>query len=182
MDFEEASHLVADVDARDHRDRTERLVDLVELLGDDVVGFSGQAAEWLFEDVKATWLYGYFTATVLTSYAFCVHQLAGLVRMALDDPSIPETDGSLGTRGSLRAARADRPRGAREVDRPARQRPRVSLGESSRVRRKDRTTRDRDGALYRRARSSGGCAGSPRVQRRCTPSEIVMRLSPVGGT
>jgi hypothetical protein len=64
------------------------------LPGDDI-GFSGQAAEWLFEDVKATWLYGYFTATVLTSHAFCTHQLAGLIRMLPDDPSLPESAGSL---------------------------------------------------------------------------------------
>ena len=45
----------------------------------------GLAAEWLFEDVKATWLYGYFTGTVLTAYAFCVQQLVGLLRMSSDD-------------------------------------------------------------------------------------------------
>jgi hypothetical protein len=95
MDFDQASRAVADVDARDHNDRATRLVELVDLLGDDVVGFGGQAAEWLFEDVKATWLYGYFTATVLTSYAFCIHQLAGLVRMSMDDPSLPESAATL---------------------------------------------------------------------------------------
>ena len=49
----------------------------------------GLAAEWLFEDVKATWLYGYFTGTVLTAYAFCVQQLAGLLRMNSDDAEYP---------------------------------------------------------------------------------------------
>lgn len=95
MEFDEASELVAEADARERNGRATRLVELTDLLGEEMVGFSGQAAQWLFDDVKATWLYGYFTSTVLNAYAFCMHQLAGLVRMLEDDPALPETAGSL---------------------------------------------------------------------------------------
>jgi len=95
MDLDEASDLVAETDARELNGRATRLVELTDLLGEEMIGFSGQAAQWLFEDVKATWLYGYFTGTVLNAYAFCMHQLAGLVRMLEDDPSLPETAASL---------------------------------------------------------------------------------------
>jgi len=96
MDFDQASEAVAEVDARDHNDRATRLVELMnDLPADDIIGFSGQPAQWLFEDVKATWLYGYFAGTVLTSHAFCMHQLAGLIRLLPDDSSVPETAGSL---------------------------------------------------------------------------------------
>lgn len=94
MDVVEASRLVSEVDDRENSDRGARLVELNSLLGDRHVGFHGQAAEWLFDDVKATWIYGYFTATVLASSAFCIHQLAGLIRLttagtplALADPN-----------------------------------------------------------------------------------------------
>jgi len=65
-------------------------VELSDLLGDQPLALHGLAADWLFEDVKATWLYGYFTGTVLTAYAFCVQQLAGLVRMISDDPELSD--------------------------------------------------------------------------------------------
>ena len=101
MDLEEASRLVSKVDDRENADRATRLVELSDLLDDRGVGFHGQAAEWLFEDVKATWIYGYFTATVLASDAFCRHQLAGLVRLTTDlaPPTLPS--GSLESLAAL---------------------------------------------------------------------------------
>lgn len=95
MELGVAAHAVGDVDRRENKDRAVRLVELEAMLGDDIVGFSGQAAQWLFDDVKATWIYGYFTATVLTAYAFCMHQLSGLIRMLPDDPSLAEQITSL---------------------------------------------------------------------------------------
>lgn len=95
MDLEEASRLVSEVDDRENADRGTRLVELGDLLDDRRMGFHGQAAEWLFEDVKATWIYGYFTATVLASDAFCKHQLAGLIRLATDLAPPTRPNGSL---------------------------------------------------------------------------------------
>ena len=96
MDEEGASRLIADVDRSDHDGRTDRLIELSGLLpDDDMVGFSGQAAQWLFEDVKATWLYGCFTSTVLTAHAFCSLQIAGLLRLLPDNPDLPEEAESL---------------------------------------------------------------------------------------
>lgn len=95
MERAEAATTVAEVDRRENDDRAARLVELDSLLTNDVIGFSGQAAEWLFDDVKATWIYGYFAATILAAYAFCIHQLAGLIRMLPDDPDLPEETTSL---------------------------------------------------------------------------------------
>jgi hypothetical protein len=67
-----------------------RLVELMALISSDaVLEFTGQAAQWLFDDVKATWIHGYFTGTVLTAHAFCAVQLAGAIRLVSDDPIIP---------------------------------------------------------------------------------------------
>lgn len=96
MDQGEASQLIAEVDASDHAGRAERLVELTNLLPEDgMLGFSGQAAQWLFEDVKATWLYGCFTSTVVTAHAFCSLQLAGRIRLLPDDPGLPDEARSL---------------------------------------------------------------------------------------
>src|ERR1700693_5488093 len=96
MQERDASQLIAAVDAREHQARCERLVYLTDLLHDDrLVGLQGQAAWWLFEDVKATWLYGCFASTVLTSHAFCCQQMSGLLRLHRDDPDLPSTAGSL---------------------------------------------------------------------------------------
>ncbi len=96
MDRLQATEVIREVDDADHSGRCERLIELTELLPKhDMFGFSGQAAQWLFEDVKATWLYGCFTSTVLTAHAFCLLQLAGLIRMLPDDPSLPDEPGSL---------------------------------------------------------------------------------------
>ena len=70
MDLDEAIRIVAEVDDQERSARAARLVELTKLLGEEIMGFSGQGAVWLFEDVKATWLYGYFTGTVLTACAF----------------------------------------------------------------------------------------------------------------
>jgi hypothetical protein len=102
MNPDEASRLIVDVDEREHIDRTERLVELMELLPDDgMIGFSGQAAQWLFEDIKATWLYGCFTSTVLTAHAFCMLQVAGWIRLLPDDPGLPDEANSLDHLASL---------------------------------------------------------------------------------
>jgi len=96
MDRNEASRLVAEVDVSDHEGRTERLVELADLVPDEgMIGFSGQAPQWLFEDVKATYLYGCFTSTVLTAHAFCLLQIAGLLRLLPDDPGLPDEAESL---------------------------------------------------------------------------------------
>jgi hypothetical protein len=96
MDENEASELITTVDETDHEGRTERLVELTELLpSDGMIGFSGLAPQWLFEDIKATWLYGCFTSTVLTAHAFCSLQIAGLLRLLHDDPDLPDEPDSL---------------------------------------------------------------------------------------
>jgi hypothetical protein len=95
MEQLEAARAIAEVDGSENEVRAARLIELDSMLVDEVVGFSGQAAEWLFEDVKATWIYGYLTGTVLTAYAFCLHQLAGLLRMLPDDGDWPEESTSL---------------------------------------------------------------------------------------
>ena len=106
MNTDEASRLISDVDVADHDGRVQRLVELTELLPvGGLMGFSGQAAQWLFEDVKATWLYGSFTSTVLTAHAFCCLQLAGSIRMLRDDPNLPDEVYSLEQLGEF-AARA----------------------------------------------------------------------------
>ena len=70
LDRQAASQLVAEVDERDHADRVARLVELDGLLpGKGAIGFSGQAAEWLFEDIKAMWIYGCFAGTSCVSSA-----------------------------------------------------------------------------------------------------------------
>lgn len=95
MELDHASDLIERADDAERTARATRLVELSDLLNDEHVALHGQAAEWLFEDVKATWLYGYFTGTVLTAYAFCVQQLAGLIRMHVDDPELPDDTTSL---------------------------------------------------------------------------------------
>jgi hypothetical protein len=96
MDQNEASQLITDVNETDHDGRTERLVELTELLPNEgMIGFSGQAPQWLFEDIKATWLYGCFTSTVLTAHAFCALQISGWLRLLPDDPGLPDEPESL---------------------------------------------------------------------------------------
>ena len=96
MDAEQASRLITEVDDRDHLQRRARLVELTHLLPDDeMFGFAGPAAHWLFEDVKATWLYGAFTGTVLTAHAFCLLQVASWIRLLPDDPRLPDEAQSL---------------------------------------------------------------------------------------
>lgn len=95
VDHHQAAETIRTVDESERDERAARLVELVTLLGDETVGFSGQAASWLFEDVKATWLYGYFTSTLVTAHAFCLRQLAGLVLTLPDDPDLPDSIDSL---------------------------------------------------------------------------------------
>ena len=102
MSEEEASESIRDIDDADHDGRVERLVELTVQLSDaEYVGYAGQAAQWLFEDVKATWLYGCFASTVVTAHAFCMLQLSNLIRMAPDDPTLPVDAPSLEQLASL---------------------------------------------------------------------------------
>jgi len=105
VDHSEAMEAVAQADSSELADRASRLVELTERLENDIVGFSGQGAAWLFEDVKATWIYGYFTATVLASHAFCIQQLAGILRLLPDDPSLPQSTTSLEALAAFAAER-----------------------------------------------------------------------------
>lgn len=125
MDFDDALTALLDVDARERPGRAARLVELTDLLGEDDVGFSGEAAHWLFEDVKATWIYGYFVATVLSARALCSQQLAGLLRFLPDDPTLPESADSL----ELLAALSEE-RGVIDIDLRARL---VTLDDVNRV-------------------------------------------------
>lgn len=95
MELDHALRLITESDNDDRAARAARLVDLSDLLGDRSRALHGQAAEWLFDDVKATWLSGYFTATVLTAYAFCAQQLAGLVRMVSNDSELTDDASTL---------------------------------------------------------------------------------------
>lgn len=85
MELVRAASLVAESDRAEQQDRATRLVELTSLLDGRPLVMHGLAAEWLFEDVKGTWLYGFFTSTIVTAYAFCVQQVAGVIRMASED-------------------------------------------------------------------------------------------------
>jgi hypothetical protein len=97
MDYDEASQQIAAVDESDHEERAERLVELMDLLPtvDELMGFSGQAARWLFEDLKSTWIYASFTSTVLTAHAFCMLQLANSIRLSSEDANLTEEAATL---------------------------------------------------------------------------------------
>jgi len=106
VELDHATRLITESDKDERNARAARLVDLYDLLGSASVVLHGQAAQLLFEDVKATWLYGYFTGTVLTSYAFCVQQLAGLIRMASDDSDLPDEAATLEALAEIAARHA----------------------------------------------------------------------------
>ena len=96
LDRSEVSEALRARDDSDHEERIDRLGELIDLLpADGLLGFHGQAAEWLFDDVKATWIYGAFTSTVLTAHAFCMVQLAGRMRLLQDNPGLPAEAESL---------------------------------------------------------------------------------------
>jgi hypothetical protein len=97
MDASEASREVSSADNVDHEDRVQRLLELDSLLptSEKLIAYAVQAARWLFDDVKATWIYGYFTSTVLTAHAFCSLQLANSIRLLPDDPNLPDEADSL---------------------------------------------------------------------------------------
>ena len=101
MDLADATALIEQADNNERDRRAARLVELTGLLG-DAPGLSyGQGAYWLFEDVKATWLYGYFTATVLTAHAFCVQQVSGRLRTLASGADLARTVESLETFAEL---------------------------------------------------------------------------------
>ena len=106
MDFNAARTLVEEINASDSGGRVARLLELSEMLpSEGLIGFEGSAGQFLFEDVKATWLYGCFTSTVLTANAFCVQQLAGSIRWLPEDSSLPEQAGSPDELAELAAER-----------------------------------------------------------------------------
>lgn len=83
MEKSDALQAITDIDEQDRSGRTERLQELIDLLPDNgLVGFNGTAPQLMFEDVKATWIYGCFVSTVITSYTFCLQQLAGNLRLS----------------------------------------------------------------------------------------------------
>lgn len=89
MDDDEAWATVAEVDDGERADRARRLVELTDLIGTSDDMLFGQAAAWLIADVRATWIYGYFAATVVAADAYCRQHLAGLLRMHPADPAAP---------------------------------------------------------------------------------------------
>src|SRR5437764_13758346 len=96
MDRGEAEEQLRSVEEADRDRRVARLRELDGWLpSGGRIGFSGQAPQWLFEDIKATWLYGCFTSTVLTAHAFCSLQIAGWLRLLPDDPALPDEPESL---------------------------------------------------------------------------------------
>ena len=95
MEIGEALAAVQDADDRDHSERARRLVELSEMVGSSDAVFFSQAAEWLFDDVKATGIYGYFSATVVTAYAYCTSHLAGLLLLGRDERDLPDAVDSL---------------------------------------------------------------------------------------
>jgi hypothetical protein len=106
MDRADVEQSLRDIDSADREGRVTRLMELSGMLPEDgVIGFSGQAGQWLFEDVKATWLYGCFVATVLSAAVFCQVQLAGLFRSLPDAPDLPDQAASLEELARLAAER-----------------------------------------------------------------------------
>src|SRR5215218_7153478 len=75
MERSEAELTLRTADEEARSARASRLVELTLFLPADDVGVNGTAADWLFEDVKATWIYGFFSSTILTAAAFCASQL-----------------------------------------------------------------------------------------------------------
>lgn len=84
MDSEEALAALREMDELSINDRAERLADLIDGLGDGPVHLQGDEAGVLFDDVQATWIAGYFSATIVSAHAFCSLQLAGLIRLRTD--------------------------------------------------------------------------------------------------
>jgi hypothetical protein len=85
------SRITADLDQR-----AQRLVELDELLNGDWDGpFSAATdASLIFEDVKATWIDGALTATVMTSHAYCRLQLMSRLLLS-GQPARDESVGDL---------------------------------------------------------------------------------------
>jgi hypothetical protein len=106
MDRSEAEEQLRSLEEADRDGRIARLQELTESLpSHGFIGFSGQAGQWLFEDVKATWLYGCFAATVVTAAAFCKIQLAESIRFLPDDDTLPSEPVALDALADIAAAR-----------------------------------------------------------------------------
>lgn len=95
MDLTDAREAIAAADSSDLEDRAHRLVELNAALPDGHVALAGEAADLLFADVKATWIYGYFAATTVVAASFCIQQVAGRLRLFSDDDELPIATKSL---------------------------------------------------------------------------------------
>ena len=77
-----ARRLVQDADDASREERALRLSEAARHPNwDRPKLFVGEGARLLFEDVKATWIYGYFTSTILSSAGFCQLQVTGATRL-----------------------------------------------------------------------------------------------------
>lgn len=94
MDLTDAREAIAAADSSDLEDRAHRLVERNAALPDGHVALAGEAADLLFADVKATWIYGYFAATTVVAASFCI-QPAGRLRLFSDDDELPHATKSL---------------------------------------------------------------------------------------
>ena len=104
MNTESPAELVRRVDEADRVGRAQRLSQLTDLLGSAAYeGFTGDAARWLFEDIKSTWIFGCFPSTIIAATAFCKIQLAGQLRMLPGDPALPGEPQSLEELAALAA-------------------------------------------------------------------------------
>ena len=88
MNLEEATRLIQTGDADLLADRALRLLELDELLEGDWQGpYSSSLDETLFfEDIKATWIYGFFTSTIVGAHAYCRLQLMNSLNLAGSRP------------------------------------------------------------------------------------------------
>jgi hypothetical protein len=96
MEPEEAQRFIQERDNEQLADRALRLVELDELLEGDWDGpYSASLdASLIFEDVKATWVEGFFAATVLAAYAYCRLQMISYLHLA-SAPSLESDSNSL---------------------------------------------------------------------------------------
>lgn len=81
MDKSQALASLSQFDESSINERADRFAELSDRLEGGFVSFHGDQANALFDDVKATWIAGFFVATIVCADAFCKLQLAGLLRL-----------------------------------------------------------------------------------------------------
>ncbi len=89
MTPEEARSAIESADALDAAARADRLIWISGEFPDEVA-VHGTAAQLLLDDVKATWIYGFFASTVVSAHAFCLLQLTRTIRLHTDELSVNE--------------------------------------------------------------------------------------------